>query len=77
METFYEIVPTNSSYKYLALDENNNHILLSKFDIEHNTTLTFKIRANADKYIEENLTTEEYKSEEIYLEETYYTDISR
>ena len=77
MKTFYEIVPTNSSYKYLALDENNNHILLSKFDRGHNTTLTFTTRDKADRYIEDNLNKEEYKSEEIYLEETYYTDISR
>jgi hypothetical protein len=74
MKTFYSIVPSSDGYHYIGLDEQGNHILLSKMK-SLDTGLIFKDAETAQEYIETHLNPKDYITEQVMLSESYYKNL--
>ena len=77
MPTLFHIVPRQDGYHYLGIDDSGNHILISKREKDYRTTLLFKTEEEATAYINKSLDPNEYKAEEIWLNERFYPNIPK
>ena len=75
MSAFYHIVPAADRCSYISIDKEGNYIVNSKTS-HYQPTLVFRNPLEAQSYIYTHLDEDNYKVEEVYINEKYYENLS-